>query len=113
MWLFTVYGMFSCVRCKTTGGMLLRARDRDHLDRLKAATGLDGKIHSTPMCDYHYRMIITNEEFQEVIAQLACEIDWGNFKSAVHDRMGSCWYGSVLIRVWDIVLDAAERACGR
>ena len=104
MWLFTTHGFYSV----TTAGrrkVQIRARVRDHLERLKSAfrKQLRGPIIETPDADYRYRIIAGRDAWQKVASQLADEIDYPNFKNAVFNEFGQDNYETALHRVWAIM----------
>ena len=68
MWIMTKYGFFSIVRARSNrvsdriqvrphpNLMMIRARNRDHLEALRAAFTLSGDIVATKNTDYPYRV---------------------------------------------------------
>lgn len=93
MWIFCKYGFFSAVQhTDKPDTLLVRARFKGDLDRLiKAMTpeeyNLSGKpkVQFTPDADYRYRAEIRKIVFAELIRETAEDIDYPNFKDAMHD----------------------------
>src|SRR5262245_27052969 len=97
MWLFTVYGMFSVsTEARSTISKygeyaVVRARNRAHLvnlqrrfPHLKPFT-----IQVTTWRDYRYRIFVPKATWVDVIALLAQEQTWDNFKEAAARFPGS------------------------
>jgi hypothetical protein len=109
MWIFTKYGFFSAVSGKNDDGsvipdlMVVRARDRAHLEQLVDRFHLDANITTTPNRDYACRIVIPKSDWILVMARLAGEIEYDNFKSAVKLYQGPTPYEQVLHNVWDTV----------
>lgn len=109
MWIFTKYGFYSvvCGRSKSgqidTNTMMIRARDKSHLQRLCGRFKLDANIRHTTDTDYAYRIIIAKAAWTSVASDLAGEIDYGNFKSEVSECEGSTDYQIALHDVWDVM----------
>src|SRR5262245_52151817 len=105
MWLFARQGFFSIVSHRHKPGYLLvRARlreDIDHLARLLSSkTGSAFVPLVTPDADYRYRLEVSRADFARVLVQLVEELDYGNFKAAIHgDPKRDRIYG----RVWSLV----------
>ncbi|MBT7702029.1 MAG: hypothetical protein HN700_17205 [Verrucomicrobia bacterium] len=101
MWLFSKSGFVSVVAHREHEGMLLvRSRFEEDIaavcERL-AAAGVMVEPFEDRHADYRYRVVCPREAFATMVASLVGEIDYDNFKSAVHgdpvrDRayMG-CW----------------------
>lgn len=118
MWLFTKYGFFSVVCARAGDGsgnspvdpdrMMIRGRLRDHLERLKArcAPRLDASdIAESRDADYRYRMFVSKEAWQAIASELAGEVDYDNFKSAVAQYQGAAGqaYDEALHDVWGVM----------
>jgi hypothetical protein len=89
MWIFTTFGFFSVVQKKPSDEFLtVRARDPEDLDRLRqhlpelGPTRLEGG-------DYCCRARVPRAAFATGLAMIAAEINYDNFKEAVHESMGS------------------------
>ncbi len=102
MWLFTVHGFFSCVRDKN-GRIMVRARERGHLDRLKKRFKLSSPVIETPDADYRWRIVIAKATYVFLAGELAGEVDYGNFKSEVAAEHGYNQYEKSLHRVWSVM----------
>jgi hypothetical protein len=110
MWLFSKQGFFSVVRhVHLPDHLLVRARlreDADRLARLLAETaGRPFTPLVTPNADYRYRLEVPRADFARVMVRLVEELDYGNFKLAVHgDPARDRAYG----RVWSIMAELQE-----
>src|SRR3954465_268323 len=100
MWLLTTPGFYSVVAHRDDPALgLVRARVEDALLALRElAPGIDPWFD--PLADYPWRAELPRDEWARVAAALACEIDYGNFKTAVaavqgHERAG------LYALVWD------------
>jgi hypothetical protein len=113
MWLFTKHGFFSVVCGRADAGhgaqldsdtLMIRSRRRAELAALIAACPeLAGReIAEDAGTDYRYRLVVPRHVWQTVAAQLAAEIDYGNFKSAA-GRIAGTDYVHALHEVWDIM----------
>ena len=87
MWLMTRHGFFSIVCARGPGGypdpelMMIRARKRAHLKRLRHYHKDLGKIKHTTTTDYPYRLIASKDVVMLVVARLVAELAYGNFKA--------------------------------
>lgn len=93
MWLFCKSGFFSAVRHATVPQTIhLRARFAGDLERLCARHGIaPAGIEETPDGDYRFRMNLGREVWRRVVAKEAMDIDYTNFKAAVHDGTARDW----------------------
>ena len=88
MWLFTTQGFYSVVaHRRDPDKVLVRARAREDLEFLREQIR-KLRIYSDLSADYRWRAIATRAEWVAALAQLASEIDYDNFKSAVSVRLG-------------------------
>jgi len=93
MWIFCKYGFFSAVQhIDKPDTLLVRARFKGDLERLIKAMSpeeynLSGqpKVQFTPYADYRYRAEIRKIVFSELIREAIEDIDYSNFKDAMHD----------------------------
>lgn len=90
MWIFCKYGFFSAVQhIDKPDTLLIRARFKGDLERLRKqfepCYREDCKIRETPDADYRYRMECPKYAFSDFLEKLADDIDYPNFKDAVHD----------------------------
>lgn len=122
MWLFTKYGFFSPVCAREGDGakgqpvdvnkVMVRARRRDHLEKLMAAFPDQLSVCSiaeSQGTDYPVRIFVAKSAWVEVMAGLANELDYDNFKEkagAVHGH--SSPYVTVLGKVWQTGLNLQE-----
>jgi hypothetical protein len=118
MWVFTKYGFFSAVCARKGDGrytqpvdpdrIMVRSRLRSHLDallnRFPDALG-DCEIQTFPGADYAYRVFVAKPAWSDVLAALAEEIDYDNFKSEVARHLGSggAAYEKALHDVWEVM----------
>jgi len=118
MWIFTKHGFFSAVCAREGDGrhgqpvdpnrIMVRARVRGHLEALKQRfpdlLG-DCEIQEFVGTDYAFRLFINKAVWIEVVAALAEEIDYDNFKSKAADhqgRTGSAYFHA-LHDVWAVM----------
>lgn len=124
MWLFTKYGFFSIVCARVGDGasssaidpqrMMVRARMKAHLERLQARfeARLGGcEITESRDADYRFRVFVAKPEWQAIAAELAGEIDFDNFKSAVAQFQGPAGqsYEEALHDVWGVMYELQRR----
>ena len=101
MWLFTKYGFFSAVCARRGAGeygqpvdpdrIMVRSRLRSHLESLKNRFSEQlgsCEILETPSTDYRYRLFVSNQAWSVVMAELAMNTDYDNFKSEVARHQG-------------------------
>ena|SRR5581483_10783196 len=89
MWLFTTQGFYSVVaHRRDPDRLLVRARAREDLEALRDQIP-NLRISSDRTADYRWRAVVTRGEWIAAVAQLATEIDYDNFKSAVAARQGA------------------------
>lgn len=118
MWIFTKYGFFSSVCARQGNGnhsqpidferIMVRVRVRGHLEALKARfPDLIGQceIQETTETDYAYRLFVKKGAWTQVVAGLAEETDYDNFKSEVARYQGSAGaaYEDALHKVWSVM----------
>ncbi|MEX0718568.1 MAG: hypothetical protein WD066_18390, partial [Planctomycetaceae bacterium] len=118
MWLFTKHGFFSAVCARQGDGghdqpvdpnrIMVRGRLRSHLvtlmERFPQLLG-DCEIHESPGTDYAFRLFVSKSAWAQVLAELAGEIDYDNFKSEVGRHQGSTGanYENSLHDVWSVM----------
>lgn len=125
MWIFTKYGFFSAVCARQGDGshgrpvdvnrIMVRARLREHLEALKARfpTILGRcKIQEFVGTDYAYRLFIGKSSWSRILAEMAEETDYDNFKSAVakHQIYAASEYEHALHDVWSVMNELQEAA---
>lgn len=105
MWIFCKLGFFSAVQHRDkTDTLLVRGRFGGDLERLLDSLSPEERascspVTETPDADYLYRLEMPKRVFAKAVGEIAGEIDYGNFKSSVHEGYGSprdaaymgCW----------------------
>lgn len=116
MWIITTEGFYSVVaHLDDPDWLLVRARDDVDLKRLikrldhrfpKHAYEVHGEISNIRPSDYEFRIWVTRSAMEAVLRDITADIDYPNFKSAVHkvdhERAGiytSLW--GTLLRIGD------------
>lgn len=88
MWLFTTQGFYSVVAHREDpDALIVRGRSRDDLEALRQQIP-DLEPFEDPAADYRHRAYVSRAEWLAAVAQLTCEVDYDNFKSAVAERQG-------------------------
>lgn len=113
MWLFTRYGFYSVACAKKKDGsldpsaMMVRARRKSHLEALQKrfAQLAAAEIVMLPGRDYKYRLIVAKDSWIKIVAELASEQTWSNFKNeaARFGGSGDSDYVHALHEVWSIM----------
>lgn len=118
MWMFTKYGFFSAVCARQGDGnhaqpvdpdrIMVRARDRNHLEHLKSAFPAelgDCSIRETRSTDYRYRLFVGKPAWGQVMTGLADALDYDNFKAEAALYLGSegAAYEQALHEVWSVM----------
>ena len=113
MWIFTRYGFFSIACADKADGsldplkMMVRARREAHLQNLQkrfpASAGAE--IVSLPGHDYRYRLVIPKATWVTIVAELAQEQEWSNFKNEARRFQGAegADYVDALHSVWEVM----------
>ncbi len=118
MWIFSKHGFFSAVCARQGDGkhgrpvdpdrIMVRARVRGHLESLKKRfpdhlTECD--IQESAGTDYAYRLFVAKSAWAQVLAGLAEETDYDNFKSEVarHQGKAGAAYVHSLHEVWSVM----------
>jgi hypothetical protein len=105
MWVVTTKGFFSAVEHrKDPNTVIVRARVRKDLEAARnliedAADRRRHRIYVDNTADYPYRLDLPKDIWASVVAQLAHDIDYDNFKDAVKARQGKK-RASVYMDVW-------------
>ena len=118
MWIFTKHGFFSAVCARQGDGqhghpvdldrIMVRARVRGHLEALKKRFPEllgSSEIQESAGTDYAYRLFVRKSAWTQVLAGLAEETDYDNFKSEVaryQGRTGAAYKHS-LHEVWSVM----------
>ena len=118
MWIFTKHGFFSAVCARQGDGkhgkpvdtdrIMVRARIRGHLEALKKRFPVllgECEIQESANTDYAYRLFVPKPAWTQVVAGLAEETDYDNFKSEVarHQGREGTAYGHSLHEVWSVM----------
>jgi hypothetical protein len=108
MWIASTIGWFSVVRDRERKGrVLVRARAKADIDNLYRRFGRKYKMtppRSDESRDYRWRLGMRKRDWVKAIGQIASEIDYTNFKSAVHDRPDQANKHSAYLSVWSAML---------
>lgn len=109
MWIFSKVGFFSVVRNNQGDGVLVRARVRKDLVELRDTYAPTlGEITHDKLRDYPYRAKLSLDDLAQVMARIALDIDYSNFKSEVARRQG--WERERHYhKVWDVMYDLEEK----
>lgn len=110
MWLATTRGFYSAVEDWDNDKVIrVRSRVRADLERLDDLVkgGIRARIEKDVRADYLYRVELTRAEWMRVVALLAIEVDYPNFKTAVEKVQGPR-RANIYHRVWAVLL-ALER----
>ncbi|MEI7688407.1 MAG: hypothetical protein WCL32_25650 [Planctomycetota bacterium] len=118
MWIFTKHGFFSTVCARKGNGshgqpvdpdrIMVRARMRSHLEALKKRFPdflRECEIHESKATDYAFRLFMQKSAWVQVLAALAEETDYDNFKSEVarHQGRAGAAYEHSLHEVWSVM----------
>jgi hypothetical protein len=113
MWICSTIGFFSVACAQKADGSLdpdtvmLRARRKAHLQGLQSRfpkiSGLE--ILVTPRNDYRYRLILPKADWAGMLADLAMEQGYSNFKNEATKNQGktSADYVHALHEVWHVM----------
>ncbi len=122
MWIFTRYGFYSVATATAEVGLdtspdpdpvMIRARSRAHLENLQSRfKEMSGRqILEWPDRDYRFRIIVGKEIWASVIAELAREQTWSNFKSKVASSLsGDREYVQAIHEVWSVMGKLQEKS---
>lgn len=118
MWIFTKHGFFSAVCARQGDGkhnqpidldrIMVRARLRVHLEALKECFPQllgECEIQESSGTDYAYRLFVQKSSWTQVLASLAEQTDYDNFKSEVarHQGESGADYEHSLHDVWSVM----------
>lgn len=110
MWLFTKHGFYSVVKDNIKRDrFLVRARERVHLERLKALVSFNARIFETPSNDYRWRVVVGKKTWARIAEKLANGVDYPNFKNSVLNAEGLTDYEQALHRVWSIMYELQSK----
>jgi hypothetical protein len=86
---------------------MVRGRRKDHLQNLRGRFSVisDAKIITTADNDYRYRLILSKRTWVTILAEMADEQDWSNFKNEAASHLGKegASYARALHDVWEIM----------
>ncbi len=120
MWLFTTSGFFSVVLGDGKAGgldpdaVMIRSRCREHLLQLQSrfASAIGGaKIATTSETDYPFRIVIDQVAWRSVMAGLAEELNYRNFKNQASSTQRAAGeqtdngYSKLLGKIWAVVAE--------
>ena len=98
MWLFTNQGFISVVADREnpeTGNLLVRSRDRDHLENLFP----NAEIFSKTPSDYRWRAWISRDDVSQLMLAQVQNLNYTNFKNSIPDDK----YHDACLDVWHVV----------
>jgi len=103
MWLMTTRGFFSVVAHNADPDrVLIRARCRGDIDGVAGPLGREPVLLAD--ADYPWRVEASRAEWSALLQELAAEITYPNFKSAIHDPAHARAYGEI----WSVLRDALD-----
>jgi len=118
MWIFVKYGFYSIACAAKPDGtpdpatLMIRGRTREHMQNLQSRFPAlaDFTVVVLLDCDYKYRMIVPKSVWVPVLAELAQEQTWSNFKNQATDYAGrhQSEYIDALHRVWSIMFNLQD-----
>lgn len=111
MWIASTRGFYSAVEDWDNPKVIrVRSRVRADLERLDDLVkgGVRARIEKDVTADYLYRLELSRAEWMRVVALLAIEVDYPNFKDAVHARQGG-FRAALYHRVWAALLPLERR----
>ena len=82
MWLATQHGFYSIVQ-KSPGEYHVRGRVQNDLENLLRLVGTAHQIQTWEGADYRYRIIVGERDFTAIMAALALDLDYPNFKNQI------------------------------
>jgi len=84
MWICSKYGFFSMVY--KNHAYNVRARVENDLQNLITVAGLNRKVITSETTDYPFRILIEDQEYQQVMDALADSVDYDNFKDMIDHK---------------------------
>jgi len=110
MWVFTKHGFMSAVQTSNDDQkIMVRSRDKTHLDSLireydlMADSAEPVQVIESPDSDYRFRIILSRNDWANLITVLACDVDYPNFKNEVYRLQGQSAYEHALHKIWEIM----------
>src|SRR5688500_536584 len=108
MWVMTERGFFSAVQDREVPTrLLIRARCEEDIRNLKDLLP-DSEPWRLERSDYEWRLSCTVAEWAGALANMALDIDYPNFKSAIKERQGKR-RADIYMRVWSALLSLEPR----
>jgi hypothetical protein len=104
MWIATKHGFYSIVQ-KSGGLFHVRGRVRTDLENLLRLVGVQAEIHEWPNADYRYRIIVGKCELSTIMAALALDLDYPNFKSRIACTPDQHHKLDAFHRIWGILAE--------
>ena len=101
MWIFTNKGFISVVADRgnpETGNLLVRSRDRNHLEELFP----QAEIFSKTPSDYKWRAWISRSEVSNLMQSQVDSLNYTNFKNSIEDDK----YHDACLDVWEVMFSA-------
>ena len=98
MWLFTNKGFISVVANRDnpeTGDLLVRSRDRDHLEELFP----DAEVFFKTPSDYKWRAWVSRKDFAALALKTIETLNYTNFKNSIKDDK----YHDACLYVWEVM----------
>jgi hypothetical protein len=123
VWVFTKYGFFSAVCARQGNGkygqpvdpnrIMVRARLRSHLEALLTRFPdvlAQSEVQTFTGTDYAFRIFVAKSAWADVLAALAVETDYDNFKAEVSRHQGreGKAYEKSLHDVWTVMYGLQE-----
>ena len=105
MWIVLNDAFVSAVESNEQGKLLVRARIEGDLQNL---FGEDIKVITNDDTDYRFRVVVTKEQFAEVISKRVLNIDYRNFKNSVKDKTRASYYSDI----WSVMNGWQEKLYG-
>ena len=118
MWIFSKFGFYSIASARKTDNsidprrVMVRARNPEHLENLKKRfpKQLNGNVVIvTPDADYQWRVIVEKNVWANILADLAKEQLWSNFKAEAA-KSSDPEYAHALHEIWEVMLHYGVRA---
>lgn len=108
MWIMTTRGFYSAVQDRDEPTrLLIRARCEDDIHNLKDLLP-NSKPWRLARSDYEWRLSCTVAEWAGVLANMALDIDYDNFKNEVKRKQGR-QRANVYMSVWSVLLRLEPR----
>ncbi|HME45625.1 MAG TPA: hypothetical protein VKF36_21215 [Syntrophorhabdales bacterium] len=109
-WMFTKDGFYSAVATGLNDELMVRARFREDLVKLRIKMGLKKVspiIETKAPADYRYRIVCSKAGFSDYVKKAILDIDYGNFKESLPIRRQRLY-----LRLWFIMKDAQDQEAG-